>query len=127
MYNSNNPRHKLNPEQVDMAKICFEEHGWKISWIATFFKVARSSVLFHARAGSWVRRIAILKRMPDEVVEAYRERKMNAYNYKFGGSYTYQKLKSEYRIRKSCVHPTWVKRCSICGGILGSDATEHNH
>lgn len=127
MYNANNPRHKLTPEEVDLAKFSFEEQGWKLAWISTLFKVARSSVLFHARVGGWVRRVSVLKRMPDEVVDAYREKKTNAYNYKFGGSYKYQKLKNEYRVQKACVHSVWVKRCSICGRILGSEATEHNH
>lgn len=126
MYNVNNPRHKLNPQQVKELQRYFEDEGWRLNWLSVFFRVHRSSIIFHIRFNGWVRRMKVLKHMPKEIAEIYRQRKKDKYENKLRGSYDYIKRSTEQHRMNNCVHIRWVKRCSLCGEILGSDAT-HNH
>ena len=126
MYNANNPRHKLNPQQLKEAQHCFEDEGWRINWISAYFGIHKKSVIFHVRYNGWVRRIRVLKHMPHEIADIYRQRKKQKYEVRFGGSYEFIKLSAEKNTGDGCGHARWIKRCSLCGEILGSDAT-HNH
>jgi hypothetical protein len=68
----------------------------------------------------------VLRHMPKEIAEIYRLRRKQKYENKFKGSYDYIKRVNEQNRINNCGHIRWVKRCSLCGEILGSDAT-HNH
>lgn len=68
----------------------------------------------------------MLKYMPREVAEIYRARKKEKYEQKLKGSYDFIKRSAEQHRIDGCGHVRWIKRCSLCGEILGSDAT-HNH
>lgn len=126
MQNINNPRHKLVPQQVQELQRLFEDEGWRLNWLSVFFKVHRSSIIFHIRFNGWVRRMKVLRHMPKEIAEIYRLRRKQKYENKFRGSYDYIKRVNEQNRINNCGHIRWVKRCSLCGEILGSDAT-HNH
>ncbi len=125
MYNANNPRHKLNPQQIKEAQHCFESEGWRINWISMYFGIHKKSVIFHIRYNGWVRRTRVMKCMPMAIADIYRQRKKQKYEQKLGGSYDFIKLSAEYK-HTGCEHVRWIKRCSLCGQILGSDAT-HDH
>ena len=126
MYNANNPRHKLTPQQVKEAQHCFEDEGWRINWISVRFGIHKKSVLFHIRYNGWVRRMRVLKHMPKEIADIYRQRKKQKYDEKLKGTYDFIKQSADQHKRESCMHVRWVMRCSLCGEILGSDAT-HTH
>lgn len=119
-----NAIYKLNALQIDDAHRKFEQ-GWRISWIAAIFDVHRSTIYFHVRYNGWIRRVRVLKMMPEEVVVIYRERKKNKYREKFRGSYDFIKMSAEQIKIQNCRHSRWIKRCSICGMILASDAVDH--
>lgn len=137
----NNPRHKLNTLQVEDARKKYEDFGWRTTWIAMFHRVHRSSILFYVRKEGWIRRIAIIDRIPDDVVEMYRQKKKLLYadyderrldkkekKAKAQGRYSYFKtvLKKQHsHAIEDCHHVRWIKRCSICGEILASDHLEH--
>lgn len=127
MYNANNPRHKLTPEQIKHLQRCFEDEGWRINWLSVYFGIYKRSVLFHIRYNGWVRRMKVLQHMPKEIAEIYRERRKQKYELKLKGTYEFIKLSAEQHRMEGCGHVRWVKRCSLCGQILGSDATEHHH
>lgn len=127
MRNINNPRHKLTASQVQEAQRLYEDCGWRVNWISVYFHIHRSSVIFHARFNGWVRRIKTAKRIPDEIAEIYRDRKKSKYEQKMKGSYEYIKQSAEQQRIKSCGHVRWVKRCSLCGEILSSDAICERH
>jgi hypothetical protein len=126
MYNANNPRHKLTPQQVKEAQNLFEAEGWRINWISAFFGIYKTSIIFHVRYNGWVRRMKVLKCMPKEVADIYRQRKKHKYEQRMRGSYDFIKQSTDQRRSENCQHVRWIKRCSLCGEILGSDAT-HNH
>lgn len=125
MYNANNPRHKLNPQQIHEAQRFFEDEGWRINWISAYFGIHKKSVIFHVRYNGWVRRTRVIKHMPREIADIYRQRKKHKYEQRFSGSYEFIKLSADHK-ENDCGHARWIKRCSLCGEILGSDAT-HNH
>ena len=127
MFNANNPRHKLNAAQIEQAREFYEDEGWKILWISRFFKIDARAVRFHAGANGWVRRAGIAKYMPEPIAAIYRERRKERYQSKNRGSYTYIQMSAQAKKSDSCGHHRWVKRCSICNEIIGSDATEHKH
>jgi hypothetical protein len=127
MFNANNPRHKLNASQIEEARKRYEDCGWKILWIARFFGIDCRAIRFHAGNNGWVRRAGMAKYMPDEIAEIYRERRKDRYLKKEKGSYEYIQMSAQERKRQSCEHHRWIKRCSICNEIIGSDAADHNH
>ena len=127
MYNANNPRHKLTPQKIQEAQRCFEDEGWRINWISMYFGIHKKSVIFHVRYNGWIRRTRVIKHMPREIADIYRQRKKQKYEQKLGGSYDFIKLSADEHKKDECVHTRWIKRCSICSKIIGSDATEHNH
>ena len=126
MYNANNPRHKLTPQQVKEAQNLFEDEGWRINWISAFFGIYKTSIIFHVRYNGWVRRMKVLQHMPKEVADIYRQRKKQKYEQRMRGTYDFIKQSADQRKSDNCRHVRWIKRCSLCGEILGSDAT-HNH
>jgi hypothetical protein len=126
MYNANNPRHKLTPSQVKEAQILFEDEGWRINWISAFFGIYKTSIIFHVRYNGWVRRMKVLQHMPKEVADIYRQRKKQKYGQRMRGTYDFIKQSADQYKSENCQHVRWIKRCSLCGEILGSDAT-HNH
>jgi len=127
MFNANNPRHKLNAAQIEEARKRYEDQGWKILWIARFFSVDPKAVRFHAGHNGWIRRSLMPKQMPEEIAEIYRERRKDQYHKRVGGTYAFIQMQGQERRRDSCEHHRWIKRCSTCNEILGSDATEHQH
>lgn len=127
MYNANNPRHKLRPDQIKHLQRCFEDEGWRINWLSVYFGIYKNAVLFHIRNNGWVRRIKVVNHMPKEVAETYRARKKERYERKLKGTYEFIKMSNDQQKMESCGHVRWVKRCSLCGQILGSDATDHQH
>lgn len=127
MFNANNPRHKLTPERLEEARKCYEDKGWKILWISRFFDIDARAVRFHAGTNGWIRRAGIAEYMPEPIAEIYRERRKERYLKKSKGTYTYIQMAAQAKKSESCGHHRWVKRCSICGEILGSDATNHKH
>lgn len=127
MFNANNPRHKLNASQIEEARKRYEDCGWKILWIARFFGIDPKAVRFHAGHNGWIRRSLMPKQMPEEIAEIYRERRKERYQDKNKGTYTYIQMQGQARAKDACEHHRWIKRCSHCSAILGSDATEHNH
>ncbi len=126
MYNANNPRHKLTPQQVKEAQNLFEDEGWRINWISAFFGIYKTSIIFHVRYNGWVRRMKVLHHMPKEVADIYRQRKKQKYEQRMRGTYDFIKQSADQHKSDNCRHVRWIKRCSLCGEILGSDAT-HNH
>lgn len=125
MLNANNPRHKLTQEQIKEAQRYFEDEGWRVNWIGAFFGICERTVIFHIRHKGWVRRIKVLKCIPREVTEIYRQRKKEKYELrmKMKTSYSFLKELAEEKKASNCQHVRWIKRCSLCGEILGSDAT----
>ncbi len=123
---SNNPRYKLTPQQIESAKTFYEDHGWKIFWLCIYFQVNHKSIRFHARTNGWVRRVRIAQYMPKEIAEIRRQIKKQKYDQRMRGTYDYIKQTADQHKINGCQHVRWVKRCSLCGEILGSDAT-HNH
>lgn len=126
MFNANNPRHKLNTEQIEEARKRYEDCGWKILWIARFFGVDAKAVRFHAGTNGWIRRSLMLKQMPEEIAVIYRTRRKERYLKRTQGTYEFIQMQNLAR-RPDCEHHRWVKRCSTCNAVLGSDATEHKH
>jgi hypothetical protein len=126
MFNSNNPRHKLNSSQIADARRRFEEIGWRVEWIAVFYKVDPHAIRFHAGNNGWIRLTPIPKYLPEEIAEIYRERRKERYLRRVKGSYEHIHQVGQERKRLACEHHLWIKRCSICNEILESDST-HNH
>jgi len=125
MRNVNNPRHKLDTKGVEDARLLYEEKGWKMAHIAVFLGVNRSSIFYHIQFDGWVRRVPMVKSMPAEVVEVYRERKKTRAEKKMRGTYGYiTHREEEQRIKRQegCQHKLWSIRCACCGKILGSDS-----
>lgn len=130
MRNVNNPRHKLDGADLQEARVLYEDKGWKPAHIAVYKSVNRSSIFYHINFSGWVRRVPVLKRMPDEVVEFYRQQKKKRSHERLKGTYAYHRFAAEQREserRMSCEHYRWVKRCSHCGEILESDSMKHVH
>lgn len=127
MFNAKNPRHKLTPAQLEEMRKCFEDEGWKLLWIARFFKIDPRGVRFHAGTNGWVRRAKITKYMPAGVAKIYSERKKQHYLEKAKGTYEFIQMSAQFRKTSDCEHRRWVKRCSVCSEIIGSDATDHKH
>ncbi len=117
--NINNPQHKLSPEQVEDARRLFEDSGWRILWISTFFSINHRAIYFYIKSHGWIRRVRVAKYMPDEIARIYRERKKEK-NRESLCSYSNIKQGSIERTGE-CVHGRWIKRCSLCGKILGSE------
>lgn len=125
MRNVNNPRHKLDTKGVEDARLLYEEKGWKMAHIAVFLGVNRSSIFYHIQFDGWVRRVPVVRKMPEEVIEVYRQRKKARSEKKLRGSYAYiQHREEEQRIKRQerCEHKLWSIRCACCGKILGSDS-----
>lgn len=127
MFNANNPRYKLNAAQIEEARKRYEECGWKILWIARFYGVDPKAIRFHAGHNGWTRRVLMEQQMPEEIAEIYRQRRKERYEKKNKGTYTYIQMNNQAKAMGACEHHRWVRRCSTCSAILGSDATEHNH
>jgi hypothetical protein len=125
---TDNPRYKLTQEQIKEAQRYFKQDGWRVKWISTFFGIAERTVIFHIRHKGWIRRTKVLMCIPEEVAEIYRQRKKEKYEMKtkMNTSYSFLKELAEEKKASNCTHVRWIKRCSLCGEILGSDAT-HNH
>lgn len=119
--NINNPQHKLSHSQVESARRLFEDDGWRIFWIAIFFNINHRAIYFYVKSYGWVRRAKISKHMPEEIAKIYRERRRE----KNRVSLSYKEIRQEAVERQSseCLHQRWIKRCSLCGKIIGSDAT----
>jgi hypothetical protein len=108
-------------------------------WIALLFQVHRRTVQFHIRARGWIRRVDILNVIPEKIAKIYRNRNKIKYldqAYKdtkqikrklVEGSYEYIRHMAEQQRLRNCQHVRWIKRCSICGMILESDAIDHLH
>lgn len=127
MRNVNNPRHKLDSRGVDDARVLYEERGWKMAHIATFLGVNRSSIFYHIQFDGWIRRVPVVTRMPEEVVEVYRLRKKTRSEVKLKGSYAYAQYREEQaRLKRQsqCEHKLFIIRCSCCGKIVGSDSIQ---
>lgn len=112
--------------QIEDARRRYEDCGWKILWIASFFRVKNGAIHFHVKSRGWVRKIKVMTRMPEEVAERYRERKREKYNREMKGLYEDIRNVDECRRNELCEHTRWVKRCSLCGEIIGSDALEYS-
>jgi hypothetical protein len=121
----NNPRYKLDHSQVEEARRRYEDDGWKILWISVYFNVKNGNIHFHVKSKGWVRKVKVVKRMPEEVAEIYRKRKREKYDREFKGSYADVRNLENCRRNEHCEHSRWVKRCSLCGEIIGSDALEY--
>jgi len=118
-------RYKLTSEQIKEAQRYFEDEGWRVKWIGVFFDINERSVIFHIRSKGWVRRIKVLKCKPKELMEIYRQKKRERYELRMKMKTSYADLKelAEEKRITSCQHVRWIKRCSLCGEIVGSDAT----
>ena len=126
MRNANNPRHRLTSNQVDEARKLYEDDGWKFKWISMHFHVHHSAIIFHAKFQGWIRRVSICKRMPQEIADQYRKKRMERNRKKMITSYVYIQQMAQQKRIENCTHVRWIRRCSLCGEILGSDATR-NH
>lgn len=130
-------RYKFSPRQLKNIQRRYESLGWKIMWLALYFRVHRRSILFHIRTKGWVRKVGIPDVMPEKVAAIYRHRSKIRYldsAYKdtkikkkklVKGSYEYIRHIAEQQRLRSCQHIRWIKRCSICGMILESDSINH--
>jgi hypothetical protein len=119
--NVNNPQHKLSEKEVASARRFFEDEGWRIFWIANYFHINHRAIYFYMKSYGWVRKVKILKRMPEEVADVYRERRKEKNRTRV---LTYDEIRQESAERHlECEHGRWIRRCSLCGKILGSDAT----
>lgn len=125
MHNVNNPRHKLDLENLEKARVLYEERGWKMAHIAMFLGVNRSSIFFHIhKFEGWVRRVPVVKKMPEEVADVHRTRKKTKVE-RSRGSYAFMQHKAEMdRLKRQseCKHKLFMIRCSCCGKIVGSDS-----
>jgi hypothetical protein len=65
----NNPRYKLDHSQVEEARRRYEDDGWKILWISVYFNVKNGNIHFHVKSKGWVRKVKVVKRMPEVVAE----------------------------------------------------------
>lgn len=127
MRNVNNPRHKLDSRGVEDARALYEEKGWKMAHIAVFLGVNRSSIFYHIQFDGWVRRVPVVSKMPEEVVEVYRLRKKTRSEVKLKGSYAYAQHREEQaRLKRQsqCEHKLFIISCSCCGKIVGSDSIQ---
>ena len=121
-----NPRSKkLDDSQIEEARRRYEDDGWKILWISVYFNVKNSNIHFHAKSKGWVRKVKVVRRMPEDVAELYRKRKREKYDREFKGMYEDVRNVENCRRNEHCEHQKWVKRCSLCGEIIGSDAIEY--
>lgn len=129
--------YKLSSQKLRSVREHYEDFGWKITWIAVYFKIHHSAIQYQIRSKGWTRRAKVLQVLPKEVMLAYREIKKQRYiNTTYNdtkekkiklkeGSYEYIGNLAEQQRLKNCQHIRWIKRCSFCGKILESDAINH--
>lgn len=114
----------MDADSVKEARSLYEERGWKMAHIAVFLGVNRSSIFYHIQFDGWVRRVPMVRKMPEEVAEVYRkQRRENAARRR--GSYAYESFREEQRRigeQEKCEHKLWSIRCACCGKILGSES-----
>lgn len=129
--------YKLTPQKLKSVQKHYEDYGWKIKWISMFYKIYRSTILYHIRSKGWVRKVKVLEVLPGSVAKIYSQAKKIKYLHTTysdtkqtkkklkEGSYEYIKNLAEQQRLKNCQHVRWIKRCSFCGKILESDAINH--
>jgi len=129
--------YKLSSQKLKSIREHYENSGWKITWIAVYFKIHHSAIQYQIRSKGWTRRTKVLQVLPREVMLAYREIKKQRYvdtTYNdtkekkiklVEGSYEYIRNLAEQQRLKNCQHVRWIKRCSFCGKILESDSINH--
>ena len=129
--------YKLTSKKLKNVQKHYENFGWKITWIAVYFRMHHSAIQYQIRSKGWTRRAKVLEVLPNEVMKAYRLVKKKRYvdtTYQdtkekkkklVEGSYEYIRNLAEQQRLKSCQHVRWIKRCSICGKILESDSINH--
>lgn len=139
MSTAKNRRYKFTPQQLKAIQTRYELEGWRLQWLGRYYKVHRSTILFHIRKRGWIRRVPVAEVMPEEIAKSYRMGEKfryldNTYNDSkkikkkmVEGSYEYIRHMAEQQRLRSCQHVRWIKRCSICGTILESDSINHQH
>ncbi len=122
MRNANNPQHKLSESQIEKARRLYEDDGWRVFWISVYFNINHRAIYFYVKSYGWVRRVKVTRYMPNEIAKIYRERKKQK-NLAKAVTYDHVHQMSMEKEASDCIHVRWIKRCSLCGKILGSDAT----
>ena len=129
--------YKLSPQKIKSVQKHYEDLGWKANWLARYFGVHHSTIQYQIKSKGWSKRVKTPDMIPEEVAKIYRENRKIKYVDSFyrdtkqskkkmkKGSYEYIRNLAEQQRLKSCLHVRWIKRCSICGKILESDAINH--
>lgn len=131
--------YKLTGRHLKNVQKHYEDYGWRLLWIAVYFRLHHTTLYYQIRSKGWVRRVKLLNKIPDKVLKIYRRRKRIRYvdkvyhdtkeKYKKleQGSYEYIRNLAEQQRHKNCQHVRWIKRCSFCGKILASDSINNEH
>ena len=140
-----NSTKKLTPEMMD--EVCrIYEKGWLLTWIGKKFKIDHSSVLYYVKRYNLKQKNGVLKKIPKKIESTYKSYKpqdvsrakilsdvsltKNKYQDEMTHNVhkTYEEIIKDSKKRGStsahdteCSHKHWVKRCSMCRGILESD------
>lgn len=123
MRNVNNPQHKLEAPQIEKARVFYEDDGWRVFWISVYFSINHRAIYFYIKTYGWVRRVKVAAYMPDEIAKIYSQRKREKNQAKSCRYGHIHQQSLENKKMPECEHFRWIKRCSVCGKILGSDAT----
>lgn len=117
--NCDKKKWKTNEGDILEIQLLFEWRGWRINHISRKLKLHQSTIMYHIESHGFKRKVPVMEGRPEEIKLTYKVREPVRF---------YEKLKKRQQesVKRDCQHKFWIKRCSVCGKILGSDATEEH-
>lgn len=100
----------LSDEDVREIENLYSDQGWRMNRIAKKLNIGFRSVYYWVKKLNLERRVAIVSTRPGLASS-------NSKNYK-----SYLET-SKDKVKETCKHVFWIKKCSCCGSILESDSS----
>mgnify|MGYP000869366762 CR=1 FL=1 len=112
---------KLTEENKQELFFLFVEKGWRGQHIAKKLGVMPNVVLYHIQKQRLVRRVPIMKEIPEEIRHLYPDTFHKTRYYK-NRSKDYKTIVAEAKKRdvRECAHDKFFIVCSTCGKLIGS-------
>ena len=106
---------------------------YRDSHIARKYGIDRTTVIYYREHHRIKKKVPVLLPIPEiqAVIDQQRRERVQRFKKpRFIGDYESQIKAEEDRKEKrqmNCHHAVWIKRCSLCGAILESDAQVNDH